>query len=215
MLAESRRLVASAAESIVFISGSMYFERTRLTIRRKLMPRSSIRGPSGTEKSAVTRINNSCRASLRGRNAASSLNSKPVRSHRSRALATLVKLFSGRKIVHRWRRCSGTCDSIPGFQRPNSARLTAAASVIGALTLPLPICTGAGATTDIQHRNRARVSTLRRSIHLVAPEALRVERWHLGSRAAFNSRGFSARNPRQRRREQSRIGQYRCATATT
>src|SRR5438309_6156172 len=96
------------------------------------MPRSSIRGPSGTEKSAVTRINNSCRARRRGRNAASSPNSNPVRSRNSRALATLVKLFSGRKIVHRWRSFSGTWDSIPGFQGPNSARLTAAASVMAA-----------------------------------------------------------------------------------
>jgi hypothetical protein len=38
----------------------------------------------------------------------------------------------------------------------------------------------------------------------VAPEGLRVERWHLGSKAAFNSRGFSEQKPRQRRREQSR-----------
>src|SRR5437867_9739245 len=96
------------------------------------MPRSSIRGPSGTETSAVTRINTSCRARRRGRNAASSPNSNPVRSRNSRALATLVKLFSGRKIVHRWRSCSGTWDSIPGFQGPNSARLTAAASVMAA-----------------------------------------------------------------------------------
>src|SRR5439155_26613983 len=62
--------------------------------------------------------------------AASSPNSNPVRSRNSRALATLVKLFSGRKIGHRWRSCSGTWDSIPGFQGPNSARLTAAASVM-------------------------------------------------------------------------------------
>jgi hypothetical protein len=42
----------------------------------------------------------------------------------------------------------------------------------------------------------------------VAPEVLRVERWHLGAKVAFNSRGLSAQKLRQRRRDQSRIGQY-------
>ncbi len=49
-----------------------------------------MRGPSGTEKSAVTRISSSCRASRRGRNALSSANGRPVRSRSSRAFSMPV-----------------------------------------------------------------------------------------------------------------------------
>src|SRR5450755_1277882 len=84
------------------------------------MPRSSIRDPSGTAKSAVTRISSSCSASLCGRKATRSLNGKSVRSRSSTTVATLVKTFSGRKMVDRCSSSFGTCDSMRGFHVPNS-----------------------------------------------------------------------------------------------
>src|SRR5882724_8371175 len=102
------------------ICGSRYRVSRWLVISRKLIPRSSIREPSGTEKSAVTRIRTSCRRSLCGRKATSSLGAKPVSSCNSVAAATLVETFSGRKIVERCRSSAGTCDTMPGFHGPAS-----------------------------------------------------------------------------------------------
>ena len=69
----------------------------RPAICRKLMPRSSMRDPSGTAKSAVTRISSSCSASRCGRNITSSLKAKPVRPRSSSATARWVETFSGPK----------------------------------------------------------------------------------------------------------------------
>ncbi len=87
-------------------------------ISRKLMPRSSIFDPSGTDRSAITRIRSSCMASRCGRNATSLPSARPVRSPSSRAFAKLVDTFSGRRIVHSPRSVSGTCEAIPGFHGP-------------------------------------------------------------------------------------------------
>jgi hypothetical protein len=83
------------------------------------MPARYLREPSGTEKSAVTRMRTSCRTSLRGRNATSSPSAKPVRGCSSRAPSTLVKTFSGRKIVHAGRSPAGNGDWMPGFHGPS------------------------------------------------------------------------------------------------
>ncbi len=85
------------------------------------MPRSSIRDPSGTDKSAVTRTRTSCRTSLSGRNATRSPSANPVSDCSSIAPATGVNTFSGRKIVHSARSSTGNCDRMPGFQGPDSS----------------------------------------------------------------------------------------------
>src|SRR6266496_692205 len=94
------------------------------------MPRSSILDPSGTERSAVTRISSSCSARRSGRKATRSARSRPLRSESSAAVAASVNVFSGRKIVQRWRRCAGTCDEIPGFHGPNGAAVDSAIGVV-------------------------------------------------------------------------------------
>ena len=68
------------------ILGATALASSARVICRKLMPRSSIREPSGTERSAVTRMSNSCRASRFGRNATTSDSSRPVRSRSSVAV---------------------------------------------------------------------------------------------------------------------------------
>src|SRR5882757_9679898 len=102
------------------ICGSRYCESRSRAISRKFNPKSSIRVPSGTAKSAVIRTKSSCSASLSGRNTTSSLNPKPVRPRSSTAEAMLVNTLSVRKIVARCSNSLGTCDWMPGFQGPNS-----------------------------------------------------------------------------------------------
>src|SRR5882757_951650 len=104
------------------ICGPRYCESRSRAISRKFNPKSSIRVPSGTAKSAVTRTRSSCSASLCGRNTTSSLNPKPVRPRSSAAEAMLVKTFSVRKIVAKCSNSWGTSDWMPGFQGPNSLR---------------------------------------------------------------------------------------------
>ena len=113
----TRPRTASNSRAMASIRGSRYPVSTRPAIFRKLMPRSPMRDPSGTTKSAVTRISSSCSASRCGRNATSSLKAKPVRLRSSSAAARLVETFSGRKMVASDRKSLGTCDSksrIPG-----------------------------------------------------------------------------------------------------
>src|SRR5262245_23063105 len=87
-------------------------------MRRKLMPRSSTRGPSGTDRSAVTRISTSCTARRSGRNTTRSSTGKPVRCASSWASSKPVKTFSGRKIVDSGASDQGGSDSMPGFHGP-------------------------------------------------------------------------------------------------
>ena len=83
-----RRRARIEGAGIASISGPRYTDRIWLAIRRKLMPRSPICDPSGTAKSAVTRISSSCSASRCGRNTTSSLKAKPVRLCSSSAAAS-------------------------------------------------------------------------------------------------------------------------------
>src|SRR5215470_11371525 len=82
-------------------------------MRRKLMPRSSTRGPSGTDRSAVTRTSASW---------------KPVNT------------FSGRKIVDRGASDQGGSESMPGFHGPwTPAAASVADALIGLCALALGI----------------------------------------------------------------------------
>ena len=89
---------------------------------RKLMPRSSIRVPSGTEMSAVTRTRSSCSARRSGRNATMSRSGRPVRSASSRTSRRALRTCSGRYSVASGSSRAGICDSMPGFQGPEARR---------------------------------------------------------------------------------------------
>ncbi len=100
-------------------------------IARTLMPRSSMRSPSGTDTFAVTRTSSSCSARRSGRNATRSGNGSPVRSASSCASASELRTCSGRNSVASGSRVAGISDAMPGFQGPWSMA-SVAGGVMGA-----------------------------------------------------------------------------------
>src|SRR5215471_2592951 len=109
-------------------------------MRRKLMPRSSTRGPSGTDRSAVTRTSTSCTARRSGWNTTRSSTGNPVRCASSCASWKPVNTFSGRKIVDRGASDQGGSESMPGFHGPwTPAAASVADALIGLCALALGI----------------------------------------------------------------------------
>src|ERR1700722_10071639 len=126
------------------ILGSRYRASMSLAISRKFKPKSSIRVPSGTAKSAGIRTR---------------------RPRNSRAEAIPVDTFSLRKIVARCSSSLGTCDWMPGFQGPYS--------LSGSIELGAGIELGA-VRIHTQRRNLAALQLLLQVLPVVEHEQIGV-----------------------------------------
>jgi hypothetical protein len=118
MKSAASRSSRSNTPSISDIFGAICLSMIAVVIWRKLTPRSSYFCPSGTLRSAITRISTSWSARRSGLKAVSLSSGNPQKSASSCTSSMLLETFAVQNTVDRGRNSLGRLDSIPGFHGP-------------------------------------------------------------------------------------------------